>query len=170
MSDHQVLVTQSILLLIHKEEWRKNVSRLQKDFNFFTWRITYPGISVLQTPADSMIAKQDILEVARKQAQKRESCYQVKYLKTVGLSVFFSLTSKSVTSSNSSEQMAARNTLKPASCLPWTHYFGVLTPWLYHGFLFHSGLIQGDWRWFETHCWPLNFNDCILGHFIFKKR
>lgn len=99
----------------------------RKIFTFFTWRITYPSISALQTPADS-IAKQDILEVARKQAQKRESCYQVKYLKTLGLRVFFSLTSKSVTSSNSSEQMAARNTLKPASCLPWTHYFGVLTP------------------------------------------
>lgn len=90
MSDYQVLVTQSILLLIHDEEQRKNVSRLQKDFfTFFGWIITHPGISALQTPADSMIAKQDILEAARKQAQKRESCYQEKYLKTVGLSVCF---------------------------------------------------------------------------------
>lgn len=77
-----------------------------------------------------MIAKQDILEAARKWAQKRESCYQVKYLKTVVECIFFSLTFKSVTSSNSNKQMAARNTLKPASCLHWTHHFwylGLLT-------------------------------------------
>lgn len=42
-------------------------------FFFFSWRITHPGISALQTPADSMIAKQDILEVARKWAQKKEN-------------------------------------------------------------------------------------------------
>lgn len=67
-------MTQSVLLCIHEEEGRQNVSRLQKDFFFFfSWKITHPGISALQTPADSMIAKQDILEVARKWAQKKEN-------------------------------------------------------------------------------------------------
>lgn len=66
-------MTQSVLLCIHEEEGRENVSGLQKDFFFFSWRITHPGISALQTPADSMIAKQDILEVARKWAQKKEN-------------------------------------------------------------------------------------------------
>lgn len=38
---------------------------------YFSWRITHHGISALKTPADSMITKQDILEVARKWAQKK---------------------------------------------------------------------------------------------------
>lgn len=54
----------------------------------------------------------------------------MKYLKAVVKRVLFSLTFKSVTSSNSNKQMAARNTLKPASCLRWTHHFGVLASWL----------------------------------------
>lgn len=72
-----------------KRSEEKRFQGFRKIFTFLLERVTYPSISTLQTPADSMIAKQDILEAARKQAQKRESCYQVKYLKTVGLSVFF---------------------------------------------------------------------------------
>ena len=122
--------------------------------NYTSWY--FHGISVPRTPADSMIVKQDILEAARKWAWEGEACYQGKYLKTVVEHVFFSLTFKNVTSSNSNKQMVARNTLKTASCLRWTHHFwclGLLTfTLIFISFWFWSKAIGEDFK-VTSHLW-----------------
>lgn len=90
MSNYQVLVTQSILLLIQEEKWREKVSRLQ-DLSFFLLGELcilifqhYRHLLTVQLQNRTFLS-------CKKTGTKRESCYQVKYLKTVGLRVCFFL-------------------------------------------------------------------------------
>lgn len=151
MSDYWVLVTQSVLLLIHEEEGRENVSRFQEDIYIYILAGEL-HIMVFQHWKHLLtvwLQNRTSLKLQENGHKKKRILLSSKISEDCGPECvcFFPWLKASHPQIQTSRWLPETLWNQQAACLGHI----ILVSWpldLSHGILFHLGLIQGYWRGF----------------------